>query len=287
MEKQDGKLTAQKTWGNSPAGTTSAKGAAPGTKEFFDRALKYREEYEQPWLPEVVPFHTMAGKRVLEIGFGAGFDTYAFMRVDARYTGIDITPENPERARQHMALFGYTPDVRQGDAESLSFDDGAFDAVYSNGVLHHVPSIETAFSEVARVLKPGGDFYVILYHKNSVFYRVTLAIWYQIIHGGWRRETLKERLSRIEYNETGETPIVNVYSRSEVRRLLQDAGLEVRSIKVRKLVWEELPSIWFVHRYFKYIPRGLLSTIGKAFGWYVIGHAVKPPLSPHSAATPK
>lgn len=276
MEDADGKQTAQRAWGNSPAGTTSAKGAAPGTQEFFERALKYRTEYEQPWLPEVVPFHTMSGKRVLEIGFGAGFDTYTFMRVGADYTGVDITPENTERARKHMALFGYSPDVKQGDAENLSFEDDTFDVAYSNGVLHHVPSIETAFAEAARVLRPGGDFYVILYHKNSVFYRVTLAVWYQIIHGGRRRETLKERLSRIEYNEAGERPIVNVYSRSEVRALLEDAGFDVQSVKVRKLVWEELPSIWFIHRYFKYIPRGLLNTIGKAFGWYVIAHATKP-----------
>lgn len=219
----------------------------------------------------------MSGKRVLEIGFGAGFDTYTFMRVGADYSGIDITPENPERARKHMALFGYSPNVQQGDAEKLPFENGTFDTVYSNGVLHHVPSIETAFAEAARVLKPGGDFYVILYHKNSVFYRVTLAIWYQIIHGGWRHETLKERLSRIEYNEAGERPIVNVYSRSEVTKMLEDADFEVQSTKVRKLVWEELPSVWFIHRYFKHIPRGLLDTIGRAFGWYVIAHAKRRP----------
>jgi len=271
----EGKDRARRTWGSSPTGWTSAGEHEPGTREFFEKAMRYRVEHEQPWLPSVVPFDRMNGRRVLEIGFGPGYDAYTLMNAGAVYTGIDLTPENLERTRRHLAHYGLEPTVQLGDAEQLPFDDAQFEIVYSNGVLHHVPSIERAFAEAHRVLKPGGEFFVLLYHRNSLFYRITLAIWYQIIHGGWRRETLRERLSQIEANAAGERPIVNVYSRRELRNMLKDAGFEVRGIRVRKLTWEELPSIWFIHRFFRYIPRSTLNALGRLVGWYVIGHAKK------------
>lgn len=275
MTGVDGKERARRTWGSSPTGWTAAKEHEPGTRAFFEQALRHRTEHEQPWLPHVVPFHAMRGRRVLEIGFGPGYDALTFMQSGADYSGIDITPENLVRTRRHLAHYGLEPDVQEGDAEHLPFADATFDVVYSNGVLHHVPDIAKAFAEARRVLKPAGDFHVILYHRNSLFYRVTLAIWYQVIHGGRKIETLHERLSRIEANSADERPIVNVYSRREVGELLRGAGFTVESIRVRKLTWEELPSIWFIHRFFRHIPRGLLTAFGRLVGWYVIGHGRK------------
>jgi tRNA(Ile)-lysidine synthase TilS/MesJ len=69
---------------------------------------------------------------------------------------------------------------------------------------------------------------------------------------------------------------VNVYSRSELRHLLTVAGFHVAALHVRKLTWEELPLIWFIHRYFRHIPRTLLRFVGKAFGWYVIATGINP-----------
>ncbi len=142
----------------------------------MSEASSSESEVEQPWLPEVVPFRTMAGKKVLEIGHGPGFDALTLLKNGANYTGIDITPENVVRTKQHLKFFGFEPDVSAGDAESLSFTDKSFDIVYSNGVLHHTPNIERSFAEAARVLKPGGDFYVILYHRNSIFARISSVL---------------------------------------------------------------------------------------------------------------
>jgi len=166
----DGKIEAKKTWGASPTGWTSAQGHAPGTDEFFEKARQFRDSEEQPWLEDVVPFRSMSGKDVLEIGFGPGYDTLKFLENGANYQGVDITPENVERTKRHLSRFGFDPNVRQGDAEHLPFADAEFEVVYSNGVLHHVPDIAQSFREAHRVLKRGGKFYVILYHKHSVFY---------------------------------------------------------------------------------------------------------------------
>ena len=112
------KNNTKNVWGASPAGTTSSK-AKPKTKDFFDEAFKYRSEYEQPWLYDVIPFKSFKDKRVLEIGCGVGFDAYNIIREGATYTGIDITPENIERTKIHLGYFGLEGEILEADAENL------------------------------------------------------------------------------------------------------------------------------------------------------------------------
>jgi ubiquinone/menaquinone biosynthesis C-methylase UbiE len=269
-ELHDGKRRAQRAWGSSPAGCTSARGAKPGTPEFFDRAFEYRSRYEQPWLTELIPFQEMSGKRVLEVGFGAGFDAFTFLSNGASYFGVDITPENVDRAIRHLSRFGFAPNVQPGDAENLSFASQSFDVVYSNGVLHHVPDIDKAFREVARVLRRGGEFFVILYHKNSMLYRVNLPLSALIRH-----RSVREQLRHIEYNEAGELPIVNVYSRAELRKLLLSTGFKPGRISVRKLVHEDLVNFPLISKMYPLIPRRLLDRLGEFVGWYVIAQATR------------
>ena len=90
-------MASERGLGHNPAGHTLGKGLEVGSCEFFETVLKKRIEYEQPWLFELVPFEIMGGKKVLEVGFGAGYDAYEFCRHGAVYSGIDITPENIDR----------------------------------------------------------------------------------------------------------------------------------------------------------------------------------------------
>jgi len=270
----DGKAEAVKTWSANPTGWTSAKEFNPGSREFFDKATKFRDEEEQPWLADLVPFSSMSGQRVLEIGFGPGFDAYKFLINGADYSGIDITPENVSRTKQHLAHFDFLPDVRVGDAESLDFQDEVFDIVYSNGVLHHVPDMAKAFKETNRVLKPNGRFYVILYHRNSVFYRLSIQAMHYL-KGGFLRETVANKLSRIESTGAGAAPLVNVYSRKELEELLSRFGFSVNSMSVRKCGWDDLPAASVLGPLYRIIPKRTYSSLGKIFGWYVIAEATK------------
>ena len=266
----DGKERAKRLWGACPTGSIAGGSSEPGTREFFERALKFRSEHEQPWLRELVPFGAMWGKRVLEIGCGPGYDALTFMQNGANYVGIDIAPENIERAKKHLRFYGFDLDVRVGDAEHLHFESGIFDVVYSNGVLHHVPDIGLALAEAARVLRPGGDLFLIVYNKNSIVFRVTT-----MIDALKSRRPIASRVDHMEYNANEITPIVNVYTKREVIQLLEKAGLMPIATSVRKLVLEDLPAHRRFESIYRHIPQAILDAIAKLAGWYIVARARK------------
>ena len=271
-----GKSEAQAVWGASPAGSTHCLEKAPGTREFFETALRKRSEWEMPWLFDVVPFASFRGRKVLELGCGAGFDAYEFCRNGADYTGIDLTPQNIGRTQTHLGFYGYAPPIQQADAEALPFADAQFEVVFSNGVLHHTPDMPQSFREAFRVLKPGGAFWVILYHKHSVFNWLTMWLDQYITRGGFLKRTYAQQTSLIEYTTSGERPLVNVYSRSETRKILREAGFQVESVCVRKLVKEDMPTTPILRNLWQYIPQKVYDAVSHWFGWYVIAKGVKP-----------
>lgn len=100
------------------------------------------------------------GETVLDIGCGAGMDLLLAARhvgPTGRAIGVDMTSAMIERARAGAAQAGLAHvEVRQGDATSLPVASASVDVVISNGVLNLVAEKEIAFSEIARVLRPGG-----------------------------------------------------------------------------------------------------------------------------------
>ena len=100
------------------------------------------------------------GEDVLDIGCGAGTDTLVAAQMVApagRVTGIDMTPEMLSRARAAAAEMGATNvDLVEGDVEQLPFQAESFDVAISNGVIDLIPDKDAVFTEVFRVLRPGG-----------------------------------------------------------------------------------------------------------------------------------
>ncbi|MFN8006076.1 MAG: class I SAM-dependent methyltransferase [Terriglobia bacterium] len=269
------KSQTKSVWGAKPAGSIFAKDLTPGTFEFFEKTMKARNEYEMPRVLDLIPFASMGRRKVLELGCGAGYDALAFCRNQADYTGIDLTPENIQRTRTHLEYFGYHPDIQEGDAEHLSFASSSFDVVYSNGVLHHTPHIEKSFAEAYRVLTPGGRFWVILYYRHSIFYWITLGLVDHCLRMGFTKRSFSERLAMIEYTTSQALPGVRVYSRRDLRQLLNSAGFSVEGLWVRKLNREDLPAIPIAGRLWKWIPQSWLDSLGKRWGWYLIAEARK------------
>ena len=100
------------------------------------------------------------GERVLDLGSGAGTDSLVAAQMvgdTGRVVGIDMTPEMLAKARAAAADLGVgNVDFVESEAESLPFADESFDVVVSNGVIDLIPDKDAVFSELFRVLAPGG-----------------------------------------------------------------------------------------------------------------------------------
>jgi arsenite methyltransferase len=100
------------------------------------------------------------GEAVLDVGSGAGTDSLVAAQMvgaDGSVTGLDMTPEMLRKARAAAAEMGATNVAFiEGEAESLPFEDESFDVVLSNGVIDLAPDKDVVFSEIHRVLRPGG-----------------------------------------------------------------------------------------------------------------------------------
>lgn len=262
-------------WGATPAGSAHAPDLARGTREFFERVIELRNNREIKWLRELVPFAACRGKLVLEVGCGAGYDAWEFCRHGARYVGLDITPGNPPLARRHLALFDFHPPLLRADAEALPVRDNMVDFYFSNGVLHHTPDLDASLREAWRVVSPGGELMVAVYHRDSIFYWLSLGLTDQLLRLGFLKRSLRERLAMIEYSTSGAHPLVNVYGRNDFRRRVRRAGFTVLSTKIRKLTHEDLPDIPLLRRLWRLIPDTWLDRAGKVFGWYLVLHARK------------
>jgi arsenite methyltransferase len=104
------------------------------------------------------------GERVLDLGSGAGTDSLVAARMvgtEGSVTGIDMTPEMLDKARRSAAEMGAgNVEFVEGEAEKLPFADASFDVVISNGVIDLIPDKDAVFSELYRVLVPGGRIQV-------------------------------------------------------------------------------------------------------------------------------
>ena len=101
----------------------------------------------------------VAGKRILEIGCGGGQCAIAFAKQGAIATGIDQSVMQLQYARGLAEEEGVRVEFIEGDITTLpQIKTASQDAVFSAYALGYVQDIETCFTEVARVLKPGGVF---------------------------------------------------------------------------------------------------------------------------------
>lgn len=133
----------------------------------FENQMKERYRLE-PFILDFAQFNLFKGKEVLEIGVGLGSDHQQFAEAGAQLSGIDLTERAIDYAKSRMSLFNLRSNLLVGDAENLPFSENNFDLVYSWGVIHHSPDTKKCVDEIYRVLKPGGRFKVMIYHKHSM-----------------------------------------------------------------------------------------------------------------------
>ena len=179
MKDSELKVLVKKSYGNiakKGGSCCPTKGSCCGTlpPEEISKGIGYSEE-EMNAVPQganlglgcgnpIALASIKEGETVLDLGSGAGFDSFlAANRVGptGKVIGVDMTPEMINRARENAAIGGYSNvQFLPGELEDLPVEDNSVDIVISNCVINLVPDKEKAFKEAFRVLKPGGRLMV-------------------------------------------------------------------------------------------------------------------------------
>ncbi|MGB2605342.1 MAG: class I SAM-dependent methyltransferase [Candidatus Sulfotelmatobacter sp.] len=98
---------------------------------------------------------SLCGARVLDIGVGEGQSSVIMARSGAQVTGIDVSAEALERARELARRCGVAPEFLRMAGEELHFSDESFDAILCMSAFHHM-DLDRASREFVRVLRRGG-----------------------------------------------------------------------------------------------------------------------------------
>ena len=223
-----------------------------GTKEYFEE-VSARKYLVEPHILNFANFQNYRDKLVLEVGCGIGTASQSFIENGAIYTGIDISDKSIEIAKQRLDIFNLKGNIFQANIEELEHVNYTnFDLVYSFGVLHPTPNIEKSISNIYNMLKPGGEFKLMLYAKNS-----------------WKNFLITEGLD--QYEAQNGVPIANVYTNDEVKTLLKNFNnIKIEQHHIFPYKVEEYKNyIYEKQDYFDKMPTELFSCLEKNLGWHL------------------
>ena len=109
------------------------------------------------------------GKKVLDVGVGAGRYADVALRAGAEVWGIDLS-FSVEAARENLSKFDEQISLAQADLFNPPFAPETFDVIYSFGVLHHTPDPPAAFDGLVKLLKPGGIICITTYTDYGMYF---------------------------------------------------------------------------------------------------------------------
>ncbi len=165
----------------------------------------------------------VAGKTLLDAGFGNGAFCAAFAKSGAIVSGIEVNSTLFELALERMRERGMSADLRLYAGEEFPYADKAFDFVYSTSVLEHVSDPTLFLREIGRVLKDGGRAY--LSFPNRLAPREThTGIWFL----SYLPRSAARMFLRVFFNrDTIDEINLHFISYPKFLRLLQGTGLRV------------------------------------------------------------
>ncbi|MDZ7295439.1 MAG: methyltransferase domain-containing protein [candidate division KSB1 bacterium] len=227
-----------------------------GTLGFFEDLDEYRFD-KLRYLPRLVDFSGFAGKRLLEVGCGAGVDLVRFARGGAIVTGIDLAEQSIALTKQNFALRGLSGEFLVMNGEAMDFADNSFDVVYAHGVLQYTADAGKMIREIYRVLKPGGEAIMMVYNRHS-----------------WLRLLSKVMHVALEHEDA---PVLRVFSAGEFRKLLEgfrQVRLVCERFPVRTRLHGGVKGLlynWLFVPAFSVLPKPLI----RWSGWHIMAFARK------------
>lgn len=162
----------QQFWNGKPCDSENSQ-LSPASRSFYEEIEAERYAYQSHILTLLSKID-WKGKKVLEIGTGVGTDARQLISRGAEYYGINVDEGSCKLTRQALELFGVPGRLEPMSATAMGFADATFDAVYTFGVLHHIPDVDKAISEIHRVLRPGGKLLFMVYNRSSINYQIEI-----------------------------------------------------------------------------------------------------------------
>jgi ubiquinone/menaquinone biosynthesis C-methylase UbiE len=250
----------------------------PGSREWFeeiDRRFMTSAYYAHG--EDGAPFgrflksEALSGKAVLEIGCGMGTHAAMLARAGARLTAIDLTERAVATVTRRFEIFQLSGRIQHADSEQLPFADASFDMIWSWGVIHHSSSTERCFTEITRVLKPGGRILVMVYYRPSLVYYLHCGFLRGVIFGQLLYRSLQEI-----YTAASDGFYARVFTKKELQALLEPHyGQLMMSVVGLKAELLPIPRWRFKEKVEELIPDGLASTILSRWGSMIVVEAVK------------
>jgi SAM-dependent methyltransferase len=134
---------------------------ASANVEYSQPFLDYTPEQAAAYVYRYGVLQQVSGKQVLCLASGGGQDTTAFGLLGANVTVVDLSDVQLARDLQAADHHGLQVKTVQGDMRDLSvFPNNTFDIVWQPYSINFIPSVEPVISEAARVLQPGGVYYL-------------------------------------------------------------------------------------------------------------------------------
>jgi ubiquinone/menaquinone biosynthesis C-methylase UbiE len=137
--------------------------------DFMSKEDEHSISEQQPRpFREFVEKYFAPGQSVADIGCGPGRATMYLAQRGADVYALDLSLASIALARKRAPGAHYVCATNL----ALPIRDGAFDAVVSDGVIHHTPDAALAFRENARLLKDGGYMYLGVYRRHRYYYYI-------------------------------------------------------------------------------------------------------------------
>ena len=181
-----------------------------------------------PGYIDLMPVNLADNKIVLDYGCGPGNDLVGFSNYSSvrELIGVDVSEPALNVAKNRLDLHGFEAKLINIDEDSnvIPLEENYVDLVHSSGALHHAKRIDIALGEIFRVLRPGGEFQVMIYNYSSLWLHLYTAYINQIVLGKYKGMPLKEAFRRL--TDGSEVPISKCYKPEEFEDIVKSIGFK-------------------------------------------------------------